>query len=356
MASKPAILRLVSLVQPELSRANALRLDQTLNIINDKGEAVLAQVLQALYPGQKRDKALTLFRQFRKELSAAAQEAGVKLSLETDGQTRAAPADRVAWFEAEDRIEEAAKRMTEAEVAGVQRSPQYAKEDRPIRFFVSYAHEDAKLKSDLLPRLQAFMRAHRAAQFELWTDIEILPGTKWREEIQKAMEACDFGLLLVSQWFQASEFITSVELPHLLENKKVIPIGLRPVHSRNELADHHIFYDSGGKTFNERSSDNTRDAFARELFQKILARLTDQPEPPKPRFDHRQLRDVLGDFDEERFVHTQGVVTTMNKGLETAPEIDPSQRKDAIDFLMEWLNDPKAQPYCALLGEYGMGK
>ncbi len=49
-------------------------------------------------------------------------------------------------------------------------------------------------------------------------------------------------------------------------------------------------------------------------------------------------------------------MTTMNKGLEAAPEIDPSQRKDAIDFLMEWLNDPKAQPYCALLGEYGMGK
>ena len=170
------------------------------------------------------------------------------------------------------------------------------------------------------------------------------------------MKDCDFGLLLVSPDFQASEFITTVELPHLLGSKPVIPVGLRPVHELYELAGHQVFYDSNHKTFRQRTSDNTQDAFALELFKKILARLIDRPEPPKPKFDHRHLREALGDFDEERFVHTQGVMTTMNKGLEGAPEIDPSQRKDAIDFLMEWLSDRKAQPYCALLGEYGMGK
>src|SRR5262249_28445331 len=51
-----------------------------------------------------------------------------------------------------------------------------------------------------------------------------------------------------------------------------------------------------------------------------------------------------------------GVMTTLSKGLEAAPAIDPSQRKDAIEFLMDWLKDAKAPPYCALLGEYGMGK
>ena len=169
MASKSAILRLVPLVRSKLTHANALRLDQTLNLINDTGEVALAAVLHTLYPGQKRGDALTMFRQFRKELAAAAQEAGVKLSLETDGQTRAAPADRVAWFKAEDRIEEAAKRMTEAEVAGVERSPQFAKEDRPVRFFVCYARQDAKPKIVLLQRLLALMRAHRAAEFKLWS-------------------------------------------------------------------------------------------------------------------------------------------------------------------------------------------
>ena len=46
----------------------------------------------------------------------------------------------------------------------------------------------------------------------------------------------------------------------------------------------------------------------------------------------------------------------MSKGLDDTPEIDPTQRKDAVQFLKEWIADEKAPPYCALLGEYGMGK
>src|SRR5437867_10542279 len=102
MASKAAVLRLMPHLRPKLSRANALRLDLTLKVIGDDGQAVLSSILDALYPRQKRDAALTAFRQFRRELAIAAEEAGVRLSLETDGQTRSAPADRVVWFEAED--------------------------------------------------------------------------------------------------------------------------------------------------------------------------------------------------------------------------------------------------------------
>ena len=58
------------------------------------GRAVLADVLAALYPGQGRDAALTSFRQFRREVSLAAEKAGVRMSIETDGQTRRAPGER----------------------------------------------------------------------------------------------------------------------------------------------------------------------------------------------------------------------------------------------------------------------
>src|SRR5260370_16146601 len=46
----------------------------------------------------------------------------------------------------------------------------------------------------------------------------------------------------------------------------------------------------------------------------------------------------------------------MPKGWKATPKIDEHRRKDAIEFLMEWIEDAKAPPYCALLGEYGMGK
>jgi WD40 repeat protein len=189
-------------------------------------------------------------------------------------------------------------------------------------------------------------------------DIEIQPGKKWRAEIKKKMEECDFGLLLVSPSFLRSDFITKEELPYLLANKQVIPVALRPILFDGSLdlkglEERQIFLDSGGKAFLERTTKPTREAFARELFQKICGRLTDAPEAPRY---ERRLRDVISDFDEERFVRTEGFPTTMAKGLEAAPEIDPSRRKDAIEFLLEWIGDDNAQPYCALLGEYGMGK
>src|SRR5258708_3558976 len=229
MASRAAVLRLVPLLRPNLSRANALRLDQTIKAINDDGQAVLADILSALYPRQKRDAALTSFRQFRREVALAAEEADIRLSLETDRQTRSAPDDRVVWFEAEDRVTEEVKRMVEAEVAGVERSPQYAKEDRPLRFFVSFAHDDESLKAGLLGKLRTYLDTHPLAQFELWSDGNISPGQRWRAEIQRAMQTCDFGLLLISPAFLASKFISRDELQYLLENKRAIPVALKPI-------------------------------------------------------------------------------------------------------------------------------
>ena len=130
----------------QLSGAPADRLDKILTVIGDDGRAVLADVLESLYPELGRDAALTAFRQFRREVSLAAKEAGVRLAIETDGQTRRGPGDRAVWFEGEDRVLEEVKRLVGAEVAGVERSPQDVLEDRPIRFFVSYAHADAGLK------------------------------------------------------------------------------------------------------------------------------------------------------------------------------------------------------------------
>ena len=94
MASKSAVLRVAPSLRAELSRANALRWDRTIQL-DESGRASLASVLQALYPGHKRGPALTAFRQFRQAVALAAKEARVRLSLETDGQRQSAPADRV---------------------------------------------------------------------------------------------------------------------------------------------------------------------------------------------------------------------------------------------------------------------
>jgi WD40 repeat protein len=372
MTSKAAILRVAPLVRSYLSGANARRFDQVVGLVDPESKAELGEVLRALFPRLGRDAALASFRQLRRATTLAAEKANVRLSIETDGQTRLSPADRVVWLEGEDRVTEEVKRLVEAEVRDIERSPQFVTEDRPTRFFVSYAHADSGLKTDLLRRLQTFLSTHPQVRFELWADGNIPLGEKWQTQIRKAMEDCDFGFLLVSPSFLASKFIAKKELPFLLRNRRVIPVAVKPIlfdgtMNLKGLGEREIFYDTDGKSYCERTSDNTREAFTRELFQKICQlavepsepvvkseQLGRKPMPDKGGYD-AHVRMAVGDFDEKRFVHTQGLMTPMNKALATSA-IDLTQRKDAIEFLTEWVEDKKAPSYCALLGEYGMGK
>src|SRR6267142_3561299 len=266
MSSKAAILRVAPAVREKLSRANALYFDRTLDVIGQDGQAVLAGVLKALYPHQNRDSALTSFRQFRAKLALAAKEAGVRLSPETDGQTRSKPEDRVVWFEAEDRITEEVKRMVDSEIGDVERTPQDVEVAPPVRFFVSYAHKDSGLKDKLLEKLTTYLGTHPQMHFEIWTDAEILPGKEWRVEIRKAMAICDFGLLLVSSAFLASKFITQEELSYVLKNKRVVPVALKQVlfdgsQDLKGLEELQFFFGDRRQTFIDRTETRTKESF-----------------------------------------------------------------------------------------------
>jgi WD40 repeat protein/uncharacterized protein YjbI with pentapeptide repeats len=385
-----SVQRVLRLLEPELGATLKQRLQALAGLIQADGRIQLSAALSALFPAKPTPDALTAFRQFRQALSAAAGDAGHHFELTSDGATRTPPEQRYCWFEGDDGHTESVEQFSRSVVTETRRSqqdavPLYA--DAPRRYFVSYAHKDEKKVKALLELLTPQLKIALGYRFSDWNDNMILPGEAWRSEIQDAIRDCDFGLLLLSPEFLASPFITEHELPHFIpdaqsakfDTKYPIPVGLY-----NVLAGHidlkgigaHQIFRLREKSFGELRTEQDKRAFAEQLAARIVEVAQKHLRPVEPtypivkdvasarsrpeakRFD-TSLRSQYAcwpDFNAEGFVPTQGQITSMDKLGEPSEGSAEAVRSDAIDYLLEWLADADQPPYCALLGEYGMGK
>jgi hypothetical protein len=80
--------------------------------------------------------------------------------------------------------------------------------------FISYCREDSKWLEKFREMLAPMVRQE---ELEIWDDSKIMPGTRWDEEIKKAIAGSRVALLLVSARFLDSDFIIKIELPLLSE-------------------------------------------------------------------------------------------------------------------------------------------
>ncbi len=380
-----AVKRSLISIKPELGASDRQRIElvEALVPATGDGNMPLSEVLNALFPDQARDKALTAFRQFRSRLSDAAKQADIELALKADSKTRNVPEARICWFEGGNYVAQAIARFTasetdlsgqpliEAQAAVRQRQWQDGKP--VINYFVSYAKKDQKLASEFIDSLQVDLTNANDYAFKAWRDPLLLAGDDWFGEIQTAINQCDFGLLLVSKHFLASEFIKQHELPAFVSSapdairgdKRAVPVLLKPVLFDGTVnlqgLESKQFYQLNQQAYSEQKGTQKKEDFVLGLFSQIIEfaptllenKLETRVKAPVDKFD-QYIRHSIKTLDDECTIDNEGVSTSLNKS-EMTEQADHG-RCSALSYLHGWLKDPKGQHYCALLAEYGMGK
>ena len=98
-----------------------------------------------------------------------------------------------------------------------------------LKIFMSYAHEDEAMKTELDKALVALKRNEK---IDVWQDHQLLAGQEWDKGIKDELLAADIILLLISVDFNNSRYIWDKELAvamqrHEKDEARVIPVILR---------------------------------------------------------------------------------------------------------------------------------
>jgi hypothetical protein len=99
-------------------------------------------------------------------------------------------------------------------------------DERPMRMFVSYSHENAAWCKRLRPVLKVKANVDT---LQPWHDTELKAGDRWDKEICTELERMHIFLCLVSYDFLASDYIQDVELPKAEARHKNGEIEVVPV-------------------------------------------------------------------------------------------------------------------------------
>ncbi len=108
------------------------------------------------------------------------------------------------------------------------------------KVFISYAHKDEDFKEELEDHLSMLKRDELIS---IWHDRKIDAGNRWKNEIDKNLEASDIILFLISSRFLGSDYCMDVEVSRAMEKERegsarLIPIIVRPVDwHTSELSD-----------------------------------------------------------------------------------------------------------------------
>jgi hypothetical protein len=100
-------------------------------------------------------------------------------------------------------------------------------EQKQIRVFVSYSHQDRKyLDND---SLLGYLKGLEQEGFEFWNDQRIRTSEIWDTEVRNQINSADIALVLVSQAFLNSKYCHDVEITTFIEERKQRGLRIFPI-------------------------------------------------------------------------------------------------------------------------------
>lgn len=150
--------------------------------------------------------------------------------------------------------------------------------------FISYSHKDKKFMKELSSHLISFNNPNNSTKkmnldTDFWSDEKIEVGKDWQEKILQSLEAAEVAILLISQHFLSSKFITEIELPRLLSASRNKGLVIIPVILRNCMIHEtplHLFQAINGEKPLEEMKPSQRDViWVRVIKQAIIEKTSE---------------------------------------------------------------------------------
>ncbi len=236
-----------------------------------------------------------------------------------------------------------------------------------IKVFLSYASADKALKKKFFGLIEARLKTSKEYDFVFLSDKDLLCGENWHEGLQKRIEECDCGILLVSTNFLASAYILEHEVPKL--KPKCFPVALKPLDMERQdmrgLEKLQFYFMDRTKSFEEvRGANQSRFIleFAKKIEEHITERLSAKAsqavscrKPDDLDFqqitkNHLQFKGAL--YKNNIYIDSCGLPGSIAR---TPEETHPKDTVKARPYILNWALETDV-PFFALLGDFGTGK
>ncbi len=326
-------------------------------------EPTLAAIAGFVFPGVSSNSLRTTLLEFRKSLAEAASAAGLQIELIRPDARGVDAGEVICHFEGMplpfvfDTSAEENALSRENEVIGTRA--------RATKIFVSFAMKDLSLSQEFTDLMKTNLPLRCAEPVHLWRfdgKDGILPGENNEAIIRQKMDESQFGILLVSPDYLASQFIQRVELPHFIgENARAhpIPVALAdftPGQDKHELLNPTNVFSYKGKDF-AHTPKKDRPDFVKALCDRIAVLISTRTTLPKPSAkDFAQLCPELRKEDGHYIPNRGRTERSLGKSAGKPDDDSNEASVPVLETLQAWMDDPADSAYMAVLGEAGAGK